>query len=885
MQFRRSLLVLASFMMWAAAYCLTLATHNLPSTNVTFASQRTLTPAALSGSVIPFSAFALSNNSLIPFNLTTPTTPGTAIPVTGLGAGENLVGIDFRPQNGMLYGLTSNGAGAVRLYCISYRTGVAVPLTATPVQFDDGTNPVPIVGTVFGMDFNPTVDRVRVVTNGGFNFRMNPNNGTLVDGNTGTPGVNPDQAINGGATVVDETAYTNNAPNVTATTQYTLDSVLNTLFIQNPPNNGTQTLGLTVTLNGATLDFTPGVGFDIPPGVNVTTSNTPATGLAFAALRVGGVTGVYAIELSTGAATFCGILGAGTQTIQGFSIQGEAVAGGVPAVALNDAGTSLIRFNTATPGTTTTVAVTGVAAGEVLVGVDFRPATGQLFGLGVNDPSNNASIYVIDPQTGSATLAVTGTTGAIAYVGADGTTPVDLPAASVGYGFDFNPTVDRIRVSAGTGLNCRVNQTTGVAVDGDLGGAAGSVPGVNPDGNAVPAGGTGISGDAYTNSFAGTTVTTLYTLDATTDSLFIQNPPNAGTQTLPLPLGVNFTSVSGFDIPSGVRVTASNAPVSVGRGFAALNVGGLNNLYSINLVTGAATSLGAIGTGTTNLAGLALADSPGRPALTAAAAATRQQGSAGSTSTLATVSDFETLAGNLIVTTTSVPAGLTVSSVTNTNGTITATITASCTATVGANTVGLQVTDSDGQVAVANFTVNVTANTPPVQGTYPSLNVVAGNLVTVTPSATPTDNGTVATLTVAASTGYAGTLTVNSVTGVVSANPSNNGTFTITVTATDNCGATSTSSFTLSTLPFGKGPSVTGISPTVGPIGTSVTISGFNFLNVSSVTFNGTRASFTVDSSTQITATVPFGATTGPVTVSSTAGSSTGPTFTVIRTK
>src|SRR6185436_9082320 len=116
-------------------------------------------------------------------------------------------------------------------------------------------------------------------------------------------------------------------------------------------------------------------------------------------------------------------------------------------------------------------------------------------------------------------------------------TPIDLPGASVGYGFDFNPAVDRIRVVTDTGLNFRLNPNTGAPVDGDLGGAAGSVAGVNPDGllNGLA---TGAPSAAYTNSYGQSLVggvTTLYLLDSTTGSLLIQNPPNAGTLASTLP--------------------------------------------------------------------------------------------------------------------------------------------------------------------------------------------------------------------------------------------------------------------------------------------------------------------------------------------------------------
>jgi IPT/TIG domain len=81
-------------------------------------------------------------------------------------------------------------------------------------------------------------------------------------------------------------------------------------------------------------------------------------------------------------------------------------------------------------------------------------------------------------------------------------------------------------------------------------------------------------------------------------------------------------------------------------------------------------------------------------------------------------------------------------------------------------------------------------------------------------------------------------------------------------------------------------PIITSFTPVAGPVGTSVTIAGTNFMGAASVTFNGTLASFTVNSSTQIAATVPFGATTGPIVVAAVGGTGTSDTvFTVLATQ
>jgi hypothetical protein len=80
----------------------------------------------------------------------------------------------------------------------------------------------------------------------------------------------------------------------------------------------------------------------------------------------------------------------------------------------------------------------------------------------------------------------------------------------------------------------------------------------------------------------------------------------------------------------------------------------------------------------------------------------------------------------------------------------------------------------------------------------------------------------------------------------------------------------------------GVPPTVDSFNPTSGPEGTIVTIIGTGFTGATAVTFNGTSASFTVDSDVQITATVPVGATTGPIAVTTPGGTDASATdFTV----
>ena len=570
--------------------------------------------------------YALSGTNLLTFELAKPSA-ATSRPITGITAGETLRGIDVRPQNGMLYGLGVNAAtDTATLYAIGRQTGVATVVGSAPgavALTTDGATKIDLPAGEFGLDFNPGADRVRVTTASGLNFRINPNSGAGVDGDNGqapgaVAGTNPDGAQNGATTTVSGSAYTNNTPNnPNVTTLYGLSSATDGLTIQSPPNAGTQTTPIDVTLGGSALNFTSAGGFDIAPGVNVPVSNQPvAAGAGHAALAVGGSTRLYTIDLVTGAATDLGTIGNGTLPVQGLALQRDFDDVGFPVMALQ--GSSLVRFGSKFPGTTTTVALSGSLAGETIVGVSLRPQTGGLYALGVNATAETASLYLADPQTGA--LTAIGAAGSIAFVDAAAAT-VNFPVASAGWGIDFNPAVDRLRVVAAGGLNFRVNPNNGAPVDGNLN--SGTPAGTNPDGphSPLPVGATGVTAVSYTNAYPqllANLPTTQYVLEPTSNQLFVQNPPNAGTLTLGRTVTLNgapldFAAVAGLDIPSEVAVATSNTPAT-GDALAVMTVGGVSRLYSLNLATAAATIGGQLFSGLSSLAvGDAQRDLPDPP--------------------------------------------------------------------------------------------------------------------------------------------------------------------------------------------------------------------------------------------------------------------------------
>ncbi|HMO63268.1 MAG TPA: DUF4394 domain-containing protein [Ferruginibacter sp.] len=445
-----------------------------------------------------------ASGDLAKYNAKSTTSPIASVAVSGLQPGENILGIDFRPATGELYGLGSTS----RLYVINLSTGAAREIGAG--QFTPVLN-----GNIVGFDFNPTVDRIRIVTSTGQNLRLHPETGAIVatDGN-----------INGPASpMVTAVAYSGNKAGATFTTLFDIDINNKKLYKQIPPNDGglveVGNLGVTATGEG---------GFDISPDGAV----------ALAALVVDGKSSLFSIDTATGKASRLSDFG-GSSMIKGLAIPTEPVAYAV------DESNNLLIFNPMTPATPVMKPITGIAIGDKITGIDFRPLNGQLYAIG-----SGGNLYTLNTASGAA-----------AMVGPGAFTTLFGSYA----GFDFNPTVDRIRLITNTGQNLRLHPTTGllVAVDGAL----------NP-------GTPNVTAAAYTNNFAGATTTTLFDIDCATNKLYKQIPPNDGTLVEVGALGINPQSDNGFDIGS-----------TSGIAYALLTVSDKTAIYTINLETGAATKM------------------------------------------------------------------------------------------------------------------------------------------------------------------------------------------------------------------------------------------------------------------------------------------------------
>jgi len=237
-------------------------------------------------------------------------------------------------------------------------------------------------------------------------------------------------------------------------------------------------------------------------------------------------------------------------------------------VALTVSG-NVLSFDRATPATLKgSIAVKGLQANEKLVGLDTRPADGLLYVL-----SDQGRLYTLNASTGVATFKV-----ALSAAAGDDNPYTALTGSQ--FAVDFNPVADRLRVVSNTGLNLRIDVTTGsTTTDGTINGPAAAA----------------ITAAAYTNAIAGTTTTQLFSLDAAAGQVYLQDPPNNGTLTTPISLGGTFGAANGFDIDA-----RSNTA------YAALANGGTTALYTVPLAAGsAAVRVGTIGTGEA-LTGLAL---------------------------------------------------------------------------------------------------------------------------------------------------------------------------------------------------------------------------------------------------------------------------------------
>lgn len=511
--------------------------------------------------------YALSNtgNQINVISSASPATLTKTITVTGITPGSEIVGMDFRPATGQLYilGYISPVVKTAQLYTVDTANGLASMVGSPLVNFN-------IDGQV-AFDFNPTVDRIRVETSEGFNYRLHPVTGAIAATDS-TLRFNPTDVNAGKPTNIGTAAYTNSFIASTTTSLLVYDDSLNVFCLQSPPNNGVlNTLyssGIVVNPADPSSDFD--IWFD----------KISSTNKAFFVANTGGSTTdtLYSLNTTTGALTAIGAIG-NNLSIKDIAVLIDRTAPAqsgslVYAVSSNS---NLLTFRTGTPDyILSATPITGVTTGYTVRGTDFRPLTGELYAFAYNTSTSVGKIYTINRNTAIAT-----------QVGTDSLTTLGI-AGTGQINFDFNPTVDRIRLSSSNNKNFRLNPITGALAATDLNIQYASTDpnaGVDPFAGAV----------AYTNSYAGATGTTLFVFDDSLGVFATQSPPNNGTLNTigNAGLSVNLADPSSdFDILFDSLSSTNMAYFNINTGSSTFD-----KLYTVNLSTGATTLVGSIGLG------------------------------------------------------------------------------------------------------------------------------------------------------------------------------------------------------------------------------------------------------------------------------------------------
>jgi hypothetical protein len=250
-------------------------------------------------------------NRLIGFNAGQPQKVLSDRALAGLAPQERVLGIDYRVARGQLFALGSTG----RLYRVDTGNATATAVGA-PVA-------VALRGNVFGVDFNPTVDRIRVVSDAGQNLRLHPDTGAVVDANPNVDGVQIDgdlafdaADVNAGKPVALVSAgYTYNKDDK-ITTNFAIDARQGLLVTQGTREGVVPAVspntGRLYTVGALGAGAFERASFDISDVNNA----------AYAALTPAGAKAsvLYRVNPATGAATRIGTIGGGA-VVHGMAIE------------------------------------------------------------------------------------------------------------------------------------------------------------------------------------------------------------------------------------------------------------------------------------------------------------------------------------------------------------------------------------------------------------------------------------------------------------------------------------------------------------------------------------------------------------------------------------
>jgi hypothetical protein len=258
--------------------------------------------------------------TLFSFDSATPATITNIGTLSGVVGGQTIRAIDFRPANGQLYALsTLTGGGAAQLYTVNL-SNASLTAVGSGLTLTGNAN------ARVSIDFNPVVDRLRVITGTGLNYRVNPDTGALVLQDTSLVYDPTSSSFAGTTPFMGDVAYSNNVAGASSSTMYTIDytnAFLSTVGgVGGTPSPNT---GATFAVGANGVQATnASLGFDI----------SGATGVGYVSLNPQGGNGfdsLYTINLGTGALTSTGSFNANVLDI---SVRSTAVAPEPGALAL-----------------------------------------------------------------------------------------------------------------------------------------------------------------------------------------------------------------------------------------------------------------------------------------------------------------------------------------------------------------------------------------------------------------------------------------------------------------------------------------------------------------------------------------------------------------------
>ncbi len=271
-------------------------THLLPllaAFSVALAAPATAyaTPPADGGDhhTAPTAVGLTTDQRLVSFQVNRLSTLAVIGDITGLTNDDtSIIGIDYRVSTGALYGVGNAGG----IYTLDTTTAVATFV----VDMDETLDPA---ATAFGVDFNPVSDLLRIVSNTGQNLHVDVVTG---DAAVDTPLTYPPDTTT--ATGISAVAYTNNdTSDTTGTTLLDIDTNLDQVAVQSPPNDG-----LLVRVGALGVEVAEDAGFDIH--TSLTDAGVASDNAGYATLAVLDGTdrdyGIFTVNLTTGAATQIG---------------------------------------------------------------------------------------------------------------------------------------------------------------------------------------------------------------------------------------------------------------------------------------------------------------------------------------------------------------------------------------------------------------------------------------------------------------------------------------------------------------------------------------------------------------------------------------------------